>query len=96
MDTFFVKSFLKNYNTEIILLCLFSILTSVFTLISPLFIQYIIDDVILNKHFELLWSVLFFLIMSYVLSLIAVFIQNYLSEYVRIKIFQEKVLGITE
>lgn len=94
MDTFFVKSFLKNYKMEIILLCLFSILTSVFTLISPLFIQYIIDDVILNKHFELLWRVLFFLIMSYVLSLIAVFIQNYLSEYVRIKIFQEKTLDL--
>lgn len=77
-------------------MCSLSILSSIFTLVSPLFVQIIIDDVLLNKNLSLLFPILIYLVVFYVLSTIAVFSQNYLSEYIRIKILQDKTLKLLD
>lgn len=96
MKKFFVTEFLGEYKKDILILCSLSILSSIFTLVSPLFVQIIIDDVLLNKNLSLLFPILIYLVVFYVLSTIAVFSQNYLSEYIRIKILQDKTLKLLD
>jgi len=90
MNNFFKNEFLKIYKIELIFLCIFSCLTSIFILISPYLIQYIVDDVIIKKNISLLYIILIQLIVLYILSAIFTFIENYISEYLKIKIFKDK------
>ena len=67
MNNFFKNEFLKIYKIELIFLCIFSCLTSIFILISPYLIQYIVDDVIIKKNISLLYIILilYYLVICY-------------------------------
>ncbi len=94
MDNFLINGYLKEYKKEIFVLCIITIITSLFSLISPLFVQVIVDEVILNKNGHLLKLILINLTIFYFISAIAVYIKNYLSEYIKIKIFQKKLMEL--
>lgn len=91
---FFLSKFLHVYIKEIIILCFITSITSVFTLLSPLLVQKIIDEVILKNDFSLLSIILIILFMLYLLSALSIFIQNYIAEYLKIKIFQDKLMEL--
>lgn len=90
MKKFLKEHFIFAYAKEIFLLCFFAILSTIFTILSPLLVRNIIDEVILQKDISLLIPIILQLLSLYLLSTIAIFCENYLNEYLRIKIFKEK------
>lgn len=90
MKKFLKEQFILFYKKEICLLCFFAVLSTIFTVLSPLLVRSIIDKVILQKNISLLIPIIFQLLCLYLLSTIAIFCENYFNEYLRIKIFKEK------
>lgn len=90
MKKFLKEYFIYEYKKEIALLCFFAILSIIFTVLSPLLVRNIIDEVILQKDLSLLIPIILQLLGLYLLSTIAIFCENYLNEYLMIKIFKEK------
>lgn len=90
MKKFLKENFIYEYKKEIGLLCFFAILSIIFTVLSPLLVRNIIDEVILQKDISLLIPIILQLLFLYLLSTLAIFCENYLNEYLMIKIFEEK------
>ena len=90
LSNFFIEGYLKKYKFSILFLCLISCLTSIFTILSPIFIQKIIDEVIINKHYYLIYDILLKLILIYIIFSVSTFLESYFKQVIKIRIVEEK------